>query len=126
MARREERSNILRIAVEVVVCLMIAIVLVGIVQQFFLAPVAVEGRSMRPTFNEHGDRVYVQKKFFNIKAGDIVVFYRPNRDDVTSKNPANSITFADFFNSLPFVNKIPRLGVDENDTTGSDYTCVIK
>lgn len=123
---RSEGGRILRIIVEVILCLMIAIILVGFVQQFFLAPVAVEGSSMLDTFNTKGDRVYVQKKFFKIADGDIVVFYRPNNDEVTSKNPANSISFSDFFNSLPFVNKVPRLGDEEQDTSGSDYTCVIK
>ena len=66
----------------------------------------------------------MQKKFFEIDHGDVVVFYRPNSDDVTTKNPANSISVADFFNSLPFVNKIPNL-TEESDVS-KDYTCVIK
>ena len=124
MAERKEGKRILRILVEVVLCLMIAIVLVGIVQQFFLAPVAVTGSSMMPTINSSGDKVFVQKKFFKIDRGDVVVFYRPNSDDVTTKNPANSISISDFFNSLPFVNKIPKL-TEESDVS-KDYTCVIK
>ena len=126
MAQKSDGGRTLRIVVEVILCLMIAIILVGFVQQFFLAPVSVEGASMLDTFNEKGDRVYVQKKFFKVSDGDIVVFYRPNRDDVSTKNPANSISFSDFFNSLPFVNKIPRLVDDDQKDTGADYTCVIK
>lgn len=124
MERESEGKKILRVLVEIVVCLMIAIVLVGIVQQFFLAPVAVSGSSMLPTFHAEGDKVFVQKKFFKIDRGDVVVFYRPNGDDVTSKNPANSISVSDFFNSLPFVNKIPHL--NEESESAADYTCVIK
>ena len=115
----------LYVAVEVVLCLMIAIVLVGFIQQFFLAPVAVTGSSMMPTINPEGDKVYVQKKFFEIDYRDVVVFYRPNSDDVTTENPANSISISDFFNSLPFVNKIPKLTEEQNDSS-KDYTCVIK
>ena len=124
MERERGKKRALSIVVEVVLCLMIAVVVVGLVQQFFLAPVAVTGSSMMPTIRSEGDKVYVQKKFFSIKRRDVVVFYRPNNDDVKSKNPANSISFADFFNSLPFVNKIPNLS--EDSTVASDYTCVIK
>ena len=123
-SERENKTNILKIIVEVILCLLIAIVLVGIVQQFFLAPVAVTGVSMMPTINSEGDKVFVQKKFFKIEQGDVVVFYRPNSDDVTTENPANSISLSDFFNSLPFVNKIPNLS-EESDVS-NDYTCVIK
>ena len=124
MAEGKGGKKILFVAVEVVICLMIAVVLVGIVQQFFLAPVAVTGESMMPTINPTGDKVFVQKKFYKIEYRDVVVFYRPNSDEVTSENPANSISVADFFNSLPFVNKIPIL-TEESDVT-KDYTCVIK
>ena len=122
---RNQGKKALYVLVEVVLCLMIAIVLVGVVQQFFLAPVAVTGSSMMPTINAEGDKVFVQKKFFKIEYRDVVVFYRPNGDDVTSKNPANSISMYDFFNSLPFVNKIPNLSEDTTDAA-NDYTCVIK
>ena len=121
---RRQGKRVLFVAVEVVLCLMIAIVLVGVVQQFFLAPVAVTGESMMPTINPEGDKVFVQKKFFKIEYRDVVVFYRPNSDEVTTKNPANSISISDFFNSLPFVNKIPNL-TEESDAS-KDYTCVIK
>ena len=122
MDETQNGKKMLRLAVEVTLCLLIAVILVGLIQQFFLAPVAVVGESMMPTINESGDKVYVQKKFYNISRGDVVVFYRPNNKDVTSKNPSNSISVADFFNSLPFVNKIPKVSED----AASDYTCVIK
>ncbi|MBO4472541.1 MAG: signal peptidase I [Clostridia bacterium] len=129
MSRDREQSNpgkrILYVAVEFVLCLMLAIVLVGVIQQFFLAPVAVTGSSMMPTINPEGDKVFVQKKFFSIDYRDVVVFYRPNGDDVKSKNPANSISVSDFFNSLPFVNKIPNLSEEQTEAS-TDYTCVIK
>lgn len=124
MAEEESKSKVLKVIVEIVLCLMIAIVLVGVIQQFFLAPVAVSGVSMMPTINPEGDKVFVQKKFFSIERDDVVVFYRPNSDDVTTENPANSISVADFFNSLPFINKIPNL-TEESDVS-NDYTCVIK
>ena len=124
MAAERRGNGILKLLVEIVLCLMIAIVLVGVVQQFFLAPVAVSGVSMMPTINSEGDKVFVQKKFFKIERGCVVVFYRPNSEDVTTENPANSISVADFFNSLPFVNKIPNL-TEESDVS-TDYTCVIK
>lgn len=124
MAKEKAKTNVLKVIVEIVLCLMIAIVLVGIIQQFFLAPVAVSGISMMPTINSEGDKVFVQKKFFKIERDCVVVFYRPNSDDVTTENPANSISFADFFNSLPFVNKIPNL-TEESDVS-NDFTCVIK
>jgi len=119
-----EGHKALRIAVEIVLCLMIAIVLVGVVQQMFLAPVGVVGSSMYPTINAEGDRVFVQKRMYSVKRGDVIVFYRPNSEDVTSENPAGSITIADFFNSLPFINKFPH--VKEDNPAESDYTCVIK
>lgn len=129
MSREREQSNsgkrILYVAVEIVLCLMLAIVLVGVIQQFFLAPVGVTGSSMMPTINPEGDKVFVQKKFFNVNYRDVVVFYRPNGDDVKSENPANSISVSDFFNSLPFVNKIPNLTEEQADVS-NDYTCVIK
>lgn len=124
MEKSERGHKILKRVVGVVLCLMIAIVLVGLVQQFFLAPVAVSGKSMLGTFAESGDKVFVQKKFFKVSRGNIVVFYRPNSADVKSKNPANSISFADFFNSLPFINKFPRSSEDSD--VSNDYTCVIK
>lgn len=124
MAEEEKKSNVLKVIIEIVLCLMIAIVLVGVIQQFFLAPVAVSGVSMMPTINSAGDKVFVQKKFFSIERDDVVVFYRPNSEDVTTENPANSISVADFFNSLPFINKIPNL-TEESDVS-NDYTCVIK
>ena len=120
----KEKSNVLKVLVEIVLCLMIAIVLVGVVQQFFLAPVAVTGVSMMPTINSEGDKVFVQKRFFKIERDCVVVFYRPNSDDVTTENPSNSISVSDFFNSLPFVNKIPNL--TEESEPNNDYTCVIK
>ena len=120
-----EGRRALRIAVEIVLCLMIAIILVGVVQQLFLAPVGVVGSSMYPTINSEGDRVFVQKRFYSIDRGDVVVFYRPNSQDVTSENPASRITFSDFFNSLPFINKFPHVK-EENDAAEADYTCVIK
>ena len=125
MNNKKGENAILKFAIEVVLCLMIAIILVGLVQQFFLAPVAVSGSSMKPTINSEGDKVFVQKKFFKIERDCIVVFYRPNNDEVTSKNPANSISVSDFFNSLPFINKIPNL-TEEDTNVSSDYTCVIK
>ena len=117
-----ESKKLLKIVVEVMICLLIAIILVGLIQQFFLAPVAVVGESMLPTINSSGDKVYVQRKLYKLSRGDVVVFYRPNSDKVTAKNPASSITIADFFNSLPFVNKIPKV----SEESASDYTCVIK
>ena len=102
----------------------LAVILVGVVQQCFLAPVGVVGESMYPTINPEGDKVFVQKKLYSIDRGDVIVFYRPFPDiELTTENPANRITFADFFNSLPFVNKHPRT---EEDATASEYTCVIK
>ncbi len=121
---KDKETNVFKVIIEIVLCLMIAIVLVGIVQQFFLAPVAVTGVSMMPTINSEGDKVFVQKKFFKIERDCVVVFYRPNSEDVTTENPANSISVSDFFNSLPFVNKIPNL-TEESDVS-NDYTCVIK
>ena len=41
MGERREDKKILKIVVEVMLCLLIAIILVGLIQQFFLAPVAV-------------------------------------------------------------------------------------
>jgi len=122
MEERRENKRLLKIVVEVMLCLLIAIILVGLIQQFFLAPVAVIGESMMPTINPEGDKVYVQKKFYKINRGDVVVFYRPNTTEPTTENPANSISIADFVNSLPFVNKIPKV----SEESSSDYTCVIK
>lgn len=122
--KKQSDNKLLKRIVLVVLCLMIAIILVGLIQQMFLAPVSVSGVSMMPTFASSGDKVYVRKKYSDISRGDIVVFYRPKNDNVKSKNPSNSISFADFFNSLPFINKYPISSKNEYST--DDYTCVIK
>ena len=124
MSSVNEGRKALRLLVEIVICFFIAIILVGVVQQFFLAPVGVVGSSMYPTINAEGDKVFVQKRFFKVDRGDVVVFYRPNSDEVKTENPSNSITISDFFNSMPFVNKIPH--VKEESSSDADYTCVIK
>ena len=120
-----EGRKALRIAVEIVLCFMIAIVLVGVVQQMFLAPVGVVGSSMSPTINSEGDRVFVQKRLYSIKRGDVVVFYRPDTGKEDMETPGNRITIADFFNSLPFINKFPHVKED-NTAESPGYTCVIK
>ena len=118
-----EGRKALKIAIEIVLCFFIAVILVGVVQQCFLAPVGVLGESMYPTFNPEGDKVFVQKRLFSIDRGDVVVFYRPQVEEPTTENPSNSISFADFFNSLPFVNKHPQV---EESETANEYMCVIK
>jgi len=132
MNGESEGRKILKIAVEVVLCFFIAILLVGVVQQFFLAPVGVLGTSMAPTINKNFDwdnqastmdKVFVQKRFYSISRGDVIVFYRPMVDEPKAENPANTITISDFFNSLPFVNKTPTS--DESKGNG-EYMCLIK
>ena len=43
---------------------------------FFVQPVKVEGSAMSPTLN-HGDRIFIWKRFSALKRGDIVVFLFP-------------------------------------------------
>ena len=120
----DEGKKIIKSLVQIVLCLLIAIVLVGLVQQFFFAPVDVIGESMMPTIASSDDRVFVQKRFYKIDRGDVVVFYRPNSGVDEEDNPAEHITISDFVNSLPFINKIPKI----SDQTAAEegFTCVIK
>lgn len=120
-----EGKKAIKSLVEIALCLLIAIVLVGIVQQFFFAPIDVVGESMMPTIAVEDDRVFLQKRFYKIDRDDVIVFYRPNSGLDEDNNPAEHITISDFINSLPFINKIPQVADHSGDNT-EGFTCVIK
>jgi signal peptidase I len=44
---------------------------------YLIQPVRVEGKAMAPTLN-HGDKIFIQKMFGELKRGDIVVFLYPH------------------------------------------------
>ncbi len=111
--------------VELLLCVVIAIILVGVIQQFVFSAVNVEGSSMMPTIKDDGEsKAYILKTYKQINRNDVVVFYRPNAatDEV---NPSErSVTITEFFKNLPIIGKKMQVG-NENDTS-SAFVCVIK
>ena len=78
----------------------VAIVIVGIVNGFFLQMILVEQNSMLPTF-ESGERVLLNKSaywFNDVQRGDVVVFYLESADSNYIKRviglPGDTVTIA--------------------------------
>ncbi len=120
-----QNSKLLVITVQIILCLLFAIIIVGLVQQYVFAPVLIEGASMMPTIKAKGDKVYILKTKYKLNYYDIVVLYRPNNLEVDeSKNPANQkISFTKFINSLPIIG---RKTTTTDDNSSNDFTCIVK
>lgn len=116
------------ILVELVLLFMLAVIVVGVLQQFVLSPMMVKGSSMSPTIRSDGDKVYVYRNTDNIEKGDVIVFYRPlDGINVESENPASKKkTFTEFIRALPIVGGKITVGHEEDDNSGSNYKCLIK
>lgn len=118
------RSKMLTIVIQIILCIMFAIIFVGLIQQYLFAPIQIAGASMMPTLKESGDKVYILKTGIKLKYYDMIIFFRPNNPDVQeSDNPANKkVSLSEFLNNLPIIGK--HHVTDED--TASDFTCVIK
>lgn len=118
-------TKVLTIIVQITLCVLFAIVLVGLIQQYVFAPIQIAGASMMPTIKESGDKVYILKTGYELKYYDMIIFFRPNNDDVDEEdNPANQkISLVNFLDNLPIIGKktITNESGDDND-----FTCVIK
>lgn len=115
------------IIVEVVLVFMLAIIIVGVVQQFLIAPIRVSGSSMAPTIRDSGDKVYVYRAIKNYKIGDVIVFYKPESGvNDESLNPSSKkTTFTEFLRALPIIGS--RISTsDEVESSGSGYKAIIK
>ncbi|NCA67082.1 MAG: signal peptidase I [Clostridia bacterium] len=117
-------QRVLTVIVQITVCILLAIIIVGLIQQYVFAPVQIEGASMMPTIKVEGDKVYILKTGYKLEYYDMIIFFRPNGDDVDdSKNPASQhISITKFLNSLPIIGR----QTVSSDNGGTDFTCVIK
>lgn len=129
-AEREEFTpkKLFLIIVELILLFILAIVLVGVLQQFLISPMMVKGSSMSPTIRSDGDKVYVYRKSDKIEKDDVIVFYRPlDGVNVESENPASKKkTFTEFIRALPIVGGKITVGHEGEDNNGSNYRCLIK
>ncbi len=114
------------IIIELVLVFMLALVLVGVVQQFLICPIRVSGSSMTPTIRESGDKVYVLRVGNNYKIGDVIVFYKPNSgENDEDLNPSSKkTTLTDFLRGLPIIGS--RIHADDNEDSSSGYKAIIK
>lgn len=115
------------IIIEVILVFMIALVLVGAIQQFVITPIRVSGSSMAPTIRESGDKVYVYRCVKQYEIGDVVVFYKPisGENDETTNPSSRKTTFTDFLQGLPIVGKKIHASESDTDSTGK-YKAIIK
>lgn len=119
---KSKGHKILSSIVQLIIAVVVALLVVGIIQQIFFMPIGVKGISMLPTFQEKGDVVYLQKKSYTINRNDIIVLYRPKNDEVTSMNPAQKgFSLNEFFYNFFNFKKS-----DDSDTSTGDFICVIK
>src|SRR2546422_4809451 len=65
----KKRDSFLEISIVVLAALLMALVLRMYVAEAYM----IRGYSMRPTFDD-GERVMVQKVFYEIQRGDIIIF----------------------------------------------------
>lgn len=115
------------IIIEVILVFMIALVLVGVIQQFVITPIRVSGSSMAPTIRESGDKVYVYRCTKQYAIGDVIVFYKPisGANDESTNPSSKKTTFTDFLQGLPIVGK--KIHASEGDTDSSgNYKAIIK
>ena len=117
-------SKVLTIIIQILLCIIFAIVIVGLIQQYLFSPIQIAGASMMPTLKESGDKVYILKNVNKLEYYDMIIFFRPNNPDLDeSDNPANKkVSLSEFLNNLPIIGKHH---VAEEEST-SDFTCVIK
>ena len=69
VSRSPNRDSILEVAVVVLMALFLALLLKVYVAEAYM----IRGKSMKPTFGD-GQRVMVQKVFYEIRRGDIIIF----------------------------------------------------
>jgi signal peptidase I len=117
-------TKVLTIIVQIILCVMFAIVIVGLIQQYLFSPIQIAGASMMPTIKESGDKVYIVKTGYKLEYYDMIIFFRPNNPDVDENdNPANKkVSLTEFLDNLPIIGKNH---VTDDSETG-DFTCVIK
>lgn len=115
------------IIVEVILIFMIALVLVGVIQQFVITPIRVSGSSMAPTIRESGDKVYVYRCVNQYKIGDVIVFYKPvsGVNDEATNPSSKKTTFTDFLRGLPIVGTKIHASESETESDGG-YKAIIK
>ena len=120
------------IIVEIIICIFIAFILVGVVQQFVFTAVRVEKSSMLYTISDDGNsKAYVLRIAKKFKRGDIIVFYHPHLNSsyefdlsIPWTNPLEQgVSFTQFFQRLPIIGK--SIQVDDPDGNRSE-NCVIK
>lgn len=114
------------IVIELVLVFMLALVLVGVIQQFLICPIRVSGNSMYDTICESDDKVYVLRVGNSYKKGDVIVFYKPNEgENDESENPSSKeITFSEFLSRLPIIGS--RIHASDGEDSGSGYKAIIK
>lgn len=131
MAKKEDSpmtpKKLFIIIVEIILVFMLALVIVGLLQQFVIAPIRVSGSSMAPTIRDSGDKVYVYRKAKEYNIGDVVVFYKPIQgENDESLNPSSKKTsFTDFLRALPIVGSRIHANEADNEETGG-YKAIIK
>lgn len=125
----KKKGGVLKSLIQIVITVIVAIVVVALIQQFLFMPVGVIGPSMEPTIQSSGDTAYVLLEGYNIENDDIIVFYRPLREDSdTQENPAQqNISIKEFFvNVFNFGNRLSTNNGSEEPEINTDYVCVIK
>lgn len=124
-------KKLLEWIVILILILLLAIIICGLIQQFVITPIRVEGGSMYPTINETGDKVYVYRKTKTYKIGDVIVFYKldsnPIENNDESKNPSSKkVTFSEFLRALPIIGV--RINTSEENVNAgeAEYKAIIK
>lgn len=122
----EKSKKAIKVLVELVLTVIVAIVTVSLVQQLLFVPVGVQGESMLPTFHDSGDTVYVQKVGYTLEHDDIIIFFRPLSEAAEDmENPAEKkITAKDFFSNLLHLKT--SISTEDGYTEDGNFRCVIK
>ena len=132
MEKKTGTKKALIIIVEIIICVFIAFILVGVVQQFVFTAVKVEKSSMLYTISDDGNsKAFVLRTAKKFERGDIIVFYHPHLNssyefdyDKEWTNPMEKgVSFTQFFQRLPIIGK--TINVDDPDGNRSE-NCVIK
>lgn len=125
-------KKLLELIVICILTLLLAIVICGLIQQFVITPIRVEGASMNPTIQSSGDKVYVYRRAKTYKIGDVIVFYKtdsnnPAEENDESKNPSSKkITFSEFLRALPIIGVRINTSEEENKSGENEYKAIIK
>lgn len=101
---------------EWILAFLVALIIIIIIS-IFVSQGKVSGTSMMPTY-ENGNRLFIQKQFYEIERGDVVTFWADKQEDKDNKN---DITFLEklFYNKEFLENKelhIKRVVALPNDT----------